>query len=109
MGAMAQHKRMTRIIRPLRGGQITIPAEFRKELGITEESMLQVTLSEGELRVKPVRVTERGEGSPFLKELYEYFAPAREEVRKKGMTEEEIDTAIDQAVEAVRNSKQHEV
>ena|SRR5438270_1393035 len=105
---MPQQKRMSRIIRPLRGGQITIPAEFRKELGITEESVLQVTLSEGELHLKPVRVTESGEGSPMLKELYEYFAPAREEVREKGMTKDEIDTAIDQALEAVR-SKQHEV
>ena len=106
---MPQRKRMTRIIRPLRGGQITIPAEFRKELGITEESVLQVTLSEGELHLKPVRVTEVGEGSPMLKELYEYFAPAREEVVEKGYTGEEIDAAIDRAVEAVRSNKQHEV
>ena len=41
---MPPPKRMSRIVRPLRGGQITIPAEFRKELGITEESVLQVTL-----------------------------------------------------------------
>jgi AbrB family looped-hinge helix DNA binding protein len=106
---MPQPKRMSRIIRPLRGGQITIPAEFRKELGITEESVLQVTLSEGELRVKPVRVTESGEGSPFLKELYEYFAPARQEVKEKGYTQEEIDAAIDQAVIAARHKKQHGV
>jgi AbrB family looped-hinge helix DNA binding protein len=105
---MPQPKRMSRIIKPLRGGQITIPVEFRKELGITEESILQVTLSEGELHLKPVRITESGEGSPMLKELYEYFAPAREEVLEKGMTEEEIDMAIDRAVEAVR-TKQHEV
>jgi AbrB family looped-hinge helix DNA binding protein len=102
---MPQPKRMSRIIRPLRGGQITIPAEFRKELGITEESVLQVTLSEGELRVKPLRVTESGEGSSFLKELYEYFAPAHQEVKEKGYTQEEIDAAIDQAVTAVRNNQ----
>jgi AbrB family looped-hinge helix DNA binding protein len=104
-----QKKRMSRIIRPLRGGQITIPAEFRKELGITEESMLQVTLSGGALHLKPVRITESGEGSPFLKELYEYFAPAREEIKEKGYTEEEIDAAIGQALKAVRKTKQHEV
>jgi AbrB family looped-hinge helix DNA binding protein len=104
---VAQQKRMTRIIKPLRGGQITIPAEFRRELGITEESMLQVTLSEGELHVKPVRVTEIGEGSPYLKELYEYFVPAREEAQEKGLTGEEIEAAVDQAIEAVR-TKQHE-
>ena len=103
---MPQRKRMTRIIRPLRGGQITIPAEFRKELGITEESVLQVTLFGGELHIKPVRVTDVGEGSALLKELYEYFAPARQEVQEQGYTEEEIDAAIEQAVKAVR--KQHE-
>ncbi len=103
---MPRQKRMSRIIRPLRGGQITIPAEFRKELGITEESVLRVSLFGGELHIKPVRVTEIGEGSPFLKELYEYFAPARQEAQEKGYTEEEIDAAIDRAVEAVR--KQHE-
>ena len=69
--------------------------------------MLQVTLTEGALHLKPVRVTERGEGSPLLKELYEYFVPAREEVLEKGYTGEEIDAAIDQAVKAVRDSKQH--
>jgi AbrB family looped-hinge helix DNA binding protein len=106
---MPQQKRMSRIIKPLRGGQITIPAEFRKELGITEESVLQVSLFGGELHIKPVRVAEIGERSPMLKELYEYFAPARQEVREKGYTEEEIDAAIDQAVKAVRNNKQHEV
>ena len=105
---MPQHKkRMTRIIKPLRGGQITIPAEFRRELGITEESMLQVSLSEGELHLRPVHLTEGGQGSPFLKELYEYFAPAREEVQQKGLTGEEIDTAVQQALNAVRRSKQH--
>lgn len=105
---MPKQKSMTRIIKPLRGGQITIPAEFRKELGITEESVLQVSLFGGALHIKPVRVTEIDEGSPMLKELYEYFAPARQEVREKGYIEEEIDAAIDQAVKAVR-SKQHEV
>jgi hypothetical protein len=70
--------------------------------------VLQVTLSEGALHLKPVRLAESGEGSPFLKKLYEYFAPAREEVLEKGITGEEFDTAIDQAVEAVRRSNQHE-
>jgi AbrB family looped-hinge helix DNA binding protein len=100
---------MSRIIKPLRGGQITIPAEFRKELGITEESVLQVTLSKGALHLKPVHLTESGEGSPMLKELYEYFAPAREEIKEKGYTEGEIDAAIDQALKAVRTNKQHEL
>jgi len=91
---------MTRIVRPLRSGQITIPAEFRRQLGITEDSVLQMILREGELRIKPMRVTETAAGSPWMRELYDLFAPVREEAAS--MNEEEIDEAITQAVAASR-------
>ena len=91
---------LTRIVRPLRGGQITIPAEFRKRLGITEDSVLQMILREGELRIKPMRMTETAAGSPWLMELYDLFAPVREEAAS--MSEQEIDEAIKQAVLASR-------
>ena len=93
---------MTRIVRPLRSGQITIPASFREKLGITGDSLLQISLIQGELRIKPVRPTETAAGSPWLKELYERFAPVRHEA--ESYSEEEINTAIDQAVKAVRRS-----
>src|SRR3954447_9668030 len=95
---------MARIIETLQGGQLTIPAEFCKELGSLEEGMLQVTLSEGKLYVKWVPVTQNGEDSPLLEELYEYFAHAREEVREQGYTEEEIDAAIGLEIVAVPRS-----
>jgi AbrB family looped-hinge helix DNA binding protein len=91
---------MTRLIRPLRSGQITIPVEFRKKLGINEESLLQLTLADGELRLRPVHVAESKESSDWLKQLYERFAPVRAEA--ENMSEEEIDMAIVQAVRAVR-------
>ncbi len=97
---MKEHERVTRIVRPLRSGQITIPAEFRKRLGITEDSLLQVTLAGRELRIKPVKATETGPGSPWLKELYDLFASVRE--RAAHYSEEEVNAAIDQAVAAVR-------
>jgi hypothetical protein len=53
-----------------------------------------------ELRIKPVQVSEKAEGSPWLKELYDYFAPARKEAAK--YTEEEINADIDRAVREVR-------
>jgi AbrB family looped-hinge helix DNA binding protein len=93
---------MTKIIRPVRGGQITIPAEFRQKLGIASDTLLQISLLEGELRIRPVSVTHRVAGSPWLKDLYEYFAPVREEAEEKGYSEEEINTAIEAAVKAVR-------
>lgn len=91
---------MTRIVRQLRSGQITIPAEFRKKLGINEDSLLQLTLTEGELHMRPVAIKAGQEGSPWLRELYERFAPVRDEGTK--FSGEEIDTAIDEAVTAVR-------
>jgi AbrB family looped-hinge helix DNA binding protein len=92
--------RRTRIVRPLRSGQITIPAEFRRRLGISEESLLRVTLEDGELRILPVRAAERGPGSPWLRELYALFEPVRREAGR--YDEDEINEAIDAAVRSVR-------
>lgn len=94
---------MTKIVRQLRSGQITIPIEFRRALGLSEDSVLQVALVEGELRLKPLRVAETGGGSPWLKELYGLFAPVRED--SVSSSEVEIDAAIDQAVSAVRRQR----
>lgn len=102
---MPERTRMTKVVRSLRGGQITIPAEFRRALGITDESLLKLTLEEGELHIKPVDVTE-GKGAPWLKELYEYFGPVRAEIEARGTSEEELNQDIDTAIRAVR--RQHD-
>lgn len=41
-------------------------------------------------------------GSHWLKELYDYFAPVRKEAEEQGYSEDEINTAIDRAIAAVR-------
>jgi bifunctional DNA-binding transcriptional regulator/antitoxin component of YhaV-PrlF toxin-antitoxin module len=92
---------MTRIVRQLRGGQVTIPADYRRMLGITDDSLLQMSAEAGELRIKPVRVTEQA-GSDWLKELYDLFTPARTQTTK--LSEQEVDSAIDKAVQAVRKT-----
>ncbi len=94
---------MMKVIRPLRGGQVTIPAEFRRALGIERDSLLQLTLVDGELRIRPVDVSPASDGSGWLREAYDAFAPIREELARK-YSSEEIDAAIDQAVKAVRQS-----
>ncbi len=90
----------TRIIRQLRSGQVTIPSEFRKQLGIEDDSLLQVTLIDGELRIKPVHIREESAGSPWLRELYDRFTPIRDQAAD--LSEDEINDAIDAAVKAVR-------
>ena len=99
---MSQSAQITKIVRPLRGGQVTIPVAFRKELGIDEETMLRMTLVDGELRIKPIQITEAPKGSPWLRELYEYFAPVREEILRRGISEEEVNADIDAAIAEVR-------
>ncbi len=90
------------IVRPLRGGKVAIPEVFRKELGIEDETMLRMTIIDGELRIVPVGSDDESQGSPWLRELYEYFAPVREEILRRGISEEEINADIDAAIAAVR-------
>jgi AbrB family looped-hinge helix DNA binding protein len=94
---------MTHIVRQLRGGQITIPADLRRELGLEDNSLLRVSAEKGALQIRPVRVTDQ-HGSPWLEELYDLFAPAREEAKK--LPERELDEAIDEAIREVRRSQQ---
>lgn len=97
---------MTTLVKPLRNGQITIPIAVRRELGIDEQTMLQLSVTEDrEILIKPVKVAEQPKGSPWLKELYEYFAPVREEVTASGMTEQEINDLIDAAIRDVREGR----
>jgi bifunctional DNA-binding transcriptional regulator/antitoxin component of YhaV-PrlF toxin-antitoxin module len=92
-----------KLVHPLRSGQITIPAEFRTELGIDQHTLLQIALVGRELRIKPVRVTEAETGSEWAKELYEMFAPVRKQAAK--FSEAEINADIDRAVAAVRKKR----
>ena len=93
----------TRVVRSLRSGEVTIPADFRKALGIEGESLLELTLAQGEVRIRPVRAPHQEPGSPWLRDAYEAFASIREELSEKH-SESEIDDAIDQAVKAVRRA-----
>ena len=99
---MAERKRMTRTIRAIRSGQITIPADFRRELGITDDTLLQMSVEGEGLRIVKLRTAPDTAGSPWLAELYERFAPVRAEAIAAEYSEEEINAAIDQAVAGVR-------
>ena len=103
---MSTDDRATKLVRTLRKGQITIPDEFRRRLGIEENSLLQVTLDQGELRLKPVVVHEQAQGSPWLRELRDYFAPVRQEAEERGYTDDDINRWIDEALAAVRREQQ---
>lgn len=93
---------MTKFVQPLRSGQITIPSEFRKQLGIGKGTVLKLSLSGGELHIKPIQVSEIAGGSAWMKDLYEMFAPVRAQISKRKYTDGDVDAAIDKTVAVVR-------
>jgi AbrB family looped-hinge helix DNA binding protein len=50
--------RTSKIVKPLPKGQVTIPAEFRRRLGIDESTLLNITLAGDRLEIRPLRVGE---------------------------------------------------
>ncbi|MDO8514920.1 MAG: AbrB/MazE/SpoVT family DNA-binding domain-containing protein [bacterium] len=92
---------MTQIVKPLRNGQITIPASFRDQIGFDPQTLLQLTLVGDEIRIKPIRTTDKVVDPAWMKKLYEHFSAVREEAKK--YDEKTINDSIDQAVKAVRS------
>lgn len=93
---------LTQIIRPLRRGQVTIPTEFRKRLGIGDDTLLRLTLRQGVIEIAPVVVSPAA-GSAWARELYRLFDTVRRDV--EDLSETEIDALIDEAVDEVRSSR----
>ena len=93
---------MTQIVKPLRSGQITIPALMRQKLGIDDETMLKISLIEGELRIKPVRISTVAGETAWFKKLYDQFSEVRKEA--KHLSPKEVEKTIESAVKAVRKS-----
>lgn len=102
LGMMTEEQSGTKAIRQLKGGQITIPVEFQRRLGIGDDALLQISLSDGELHIKPIGVTNPAGQTDWFHRLYDSFAPVREEAMERDYTDEEINAAIDEAVKAVR-------
>jgi len=90
----------TRLVRPLRNGQITIPADFRKALGLDEVPLIQVTLDVDEIRLRPYDPAKIDTGSDWLRDLYLYFEPVRESAEP--LSEELINRALDAALDTLR-------
>lgn len=91
---------MLKIVKPLRNGQITIPVEVREKLGIDEQTILQLSLVNKEIRLKPVRISQTDADSPWMKELYGLFSKSRKEAKK--YSSKGIEKDITKAINAVR-------
>jgi bifunctional DNA-binding transcriptional regulator/antitoxin component of YhaV-PrlF toxin-antitoxin module len=52
---MRQEKPLSKLVRPLSRGQITLPVEFRRRLKIDAETILSVTLKADRVDIVPLR------------------------------------------------------
>jgi bifunctional DNA-binding transcriptional regulator/antitoxin component of YhaV-PrlF toxin-antitoxin module len=90
----------TRLVRPLRNGQITLPVGFRRALRLDEAMFLQVTLDGDELRVRAYTPDKLETGSDWLRDLYGLFHSVRHSAADS--TDQFINAAIDQAIAHLR-------
>jgi AbrB family looped-hinge helix DNA binding protein len=58
---MSQAKTLTKLVKPLPKGQITIPIEFRRRLKIDENTILRLSLKGSKIEVLPLRPLPREE------------------------------------------------
>jgi AbrB family looped-hinge helix DNA binding protein len=58
---MTQDKSLTKLVRPLPKGQITLPVEFRRRLGINSETILSLTLKGNTIEIVPLRTIPQQE------------------------------------------------
>ncbi len=60
---MPDSKPLTKIVRPLAKGQITLPVAFRRRLRIDAQTVLSVTLKGGRIEIVPLRAVPEAETS----------------------------------------------
>jgi antitoxin MazE len=100
MKAKTQENTVMALVRMLRGGQITLPAEARKALKLSEGDYLDLEIQGGTLLLKPVTVVDRAEADRQLDAILsrvKYAGPEPEP------SEDEVMDIVVEEVRAVRN------
>src|SRR5712691_6241127 len=95
-----QENAIMALVRMLRGGQVTLPAEARKALRLSEGDYLDLEVQGGTLTLKPVTVIDRVEADRQLDHILsrvKYVGP-----RPEPSEEEVMDMVVDD-IRAVRD------
>jgi bifunctional DNA-binding transcriptional regulator/antitoxin component of YhaV-PrlF toxin-antitoxin module len=56
---MAQTKSLSKLVRPLPKGQITLPIEFRRRLKIDDKTILSLSLKGSTIEILPLRLADQ--------------------------------------------------
>ena len=71
---MPEGKLLTKLVRPLSKGQITLPIEFRRRLKIDADTILSLTLKDDRLEIVPLRpMLQEGKLRDFSHDEIERF------------------------------------
>ncbi len=92
-------------IRVLPDGAVTLPPEVVRAAGFAEGDTIAVSLESGGLRLDPAGRSDTALRKQPLLDLYNYFAPVREEVQESGISEDELNELIDEAIAASRRER----
>jgi AbrB family looped-hinge helix DNA binding protein len=86
-------KAIMALVRMLRGGQVTLPAEARKALKLNAGDYLDLEVANGTLTLKPVTVIDRAEADRQLDDILsrvEYIGPQPRPSEDEVMVTDEI-------------------
>ena len=81
---------------------IVLSGEVVRAAGLATGTLLEVHAENGELRLVAASAAAPAPQPNPLADLYDYFAPVREENLASGKTDEEINADIDAAIAEVR-------
>lgn len=86
----------------LDNGKLTIPADFQEAIGARSDDLVEMKVIDQEIHLKRLEYEDMAVSNEWVRKLYEYFAPVRAEAEAAGLTEGEINDAIDEALREVR-------
>jgi AbrB family looped-hinge helix DNA binding protein len=90
------------LVKVIRHGQITLPAEFRKALDLDEGDYLEAEIDQDRIVLKPKIILDRKEAIKKLHELMD-----RVQARNAEFSEEEVERDVLEAIQAVRRREHH--
>ncbi|MBC6934415.1 MAG: hypothetical protein DWB42_01085 [Chloroflexi bacterium] len=80
-------------------------AVTREEIYRTIDGLPDESLEEARALLMYLQHKQTHPGSAWARTLYDLFAPVREAAAEAGMTEDEINAAIDEAIDEVRRER----
>jgi AbrB family looped-hinge helix DNA binding protein len=90
------------LVRMLRGGQVTLPAEARKALRLQEGDYLDLMVNGSTLTLKPVQVVDRAEAD---RQLDQILSRVRYVGSEPEPTEDEVMETVVESIRAVHAAK----